>query len=400
MPVYKYNATDNNGNRRTGTVDARTDELAINLLKNQGFYVISLEKQKNTLFDQLLSFRGVPEGDLVTFTRQFSTMISSGLPIARALEVLADQTQNNQFKKILMDILRDIEGGASLSAAFGRFPTVFSPTYQALVNAGESSGKLDEILKRLALSMEADRELKAKFKGAMIYPAIVMVSMIGVFMMLMVFVIPKLADMYESLNVDLPIMTQFLISVSDFMAERFYVIIAAMVGAFFAIKHFVKTTSGKELISTVLFNAPIFGKINRLRDITIFTRTLSLLISSAIPIVEALKIVSNVVSSSYYKQGALEAAQVVEKGNSLSEYFKHNKNFPPLVGQMVNVGEETGQLDSVLGKIADYYNGETDHAVQGLSAALEPVILIMLGGMVGILIIAIITPIYQITTSI
>ena len=400
MPVYRYSATDNNGNRRSGTVDARTEELAVNLLKNQGFYVISMQKETSNFLENLIEARGVPDTELVTFTRQFSTMISAGLPIARALEVLAEQTQNSKFKRILMDILRDVEGGASLSAAFGRFPNAFSPTYQALVNAGESSGKLDEILKRLATTMEADRELKAKFKGAMIYPAIVMVSMIGVFFMLMIFVIPKLATMYESLNVELPVMTQVLITASDFMVERFYIILALMVAAFFGIRYFARTTTGKELISTVLFNAPIFGKINRLRDITMFTRTLGLLIASAIPIVEALKIVSNVVSSAFYKKGALDAAQVVEKGNSLSEYFKHNKDFPALVGQMVSVGEETGQLDEVLAKVAEYYNGETDHAVQGLSAALEPVILIMLGGMVGILIIAIITPIYQITTAI
>jgi type IV pilus assembly protein PilC len=400
MPIYKYSATDNNGSRKVGTVDARTEELAVNLLRNQGFYVINLDHQRLSIFEHLNELRGVGQGDIVTFTRQFSTMISAGLPISRALEVLAEQASNNSLKKIIFDVLRDVEGGAPLSTALGRFPRAFSPTYQALVRAGESSGKLDEILKRLANSMEADRELQAKFKSAMVYPAIVFIAMIGVFVMLMVFVVPKLADMYESLNVDLPWMTQVMIDVSGFMVKRFYVVIAAAVGLVFGIKTFLASEDGKRIFSTMMFNLPVFGKINRQREITQFTRTLGLLISSAIPIVEALKIVSNVVSNHQYRSGALEAATIVEKGGSLSEYFRYNKNFPALMGQMINVGEETGQLDSVLEKVASYFNGEVDNAVAGLSAALEPIILVMLGGMVGVLIISIITPIYKITTSI
>jgi type IV pilus assembly protein PilC len=400
MPVFSYSATDSNGNRKVGTVDARNEDLAVSLLKNQGFFVINLSKKKNSIMEEISGFIGVPEGEVVTFTRQFSTMISAGLPIARALEVLAEQSTNDSLKKILYDVLRDVEGGAPLSSALTRYPKVFSPTYQALVKAGESSGKLDDILKRLAVTMESDRDLKAKFKSAMIYPAIVMIAMVGVFIMLMVFVIPKLSAMYESLNVELPIMTQIMITVSDFMVDRFYVVIAVVVGVGFALRAFLRTAEGRELISTIAFTLPVFGKINRQRDMTMFTRTLGLMISSAIPIVEALKIVANVVSSTQYKQGALEAASVVEKGNSLSEYFKHNKHFPPLVSQMVSVGEETGQLDQVLDKVANYFHGEVDNSVAGLSAALEPIILVMLGGMVGIMIISIITPIYKITTSI
>ncbi|OGC57560.1 hypothetical protein A2976_00920 [candidate division WWE3 bacterium RIFCSPLOWO2_01_FULL_41_9] len=400
MPLYKYSATDSNGNRKVGTVDARNEELAVNLLRNQGFYVINLEKQKSTIFESMVNFRGVPETEVVTFTRQFSTMISAGLPLARALEVLAEQTNNQNFRRILFDVLRDVEGGASLSVSLARFPRTFNATYQALVRAGESSGKLDEILKRLAITMEADRDLKAKFRSAMIYPTIVFIAMIGVFIMMMVFVIPKLAQMYESLDVELPFITQVMIAVSDFMVERFYVVIGVAFAIFYGVKSYLKTEEGRQFISTMTFKLPVFGKINRQRDITQFTRTLGLLISAAIPIVEALKIVSGVVGSHQYKQGALDAAQVVEKGGSLSDYFKQNKNFPSLLGQMVSVGEETGQLDAVLDKVAGYFAGEVDNAVAGLSAALEPIILILLGSMVGLLIISIITPIYKITTAI
>lgn len=400
MPVYKYSGTDTNGKRKDGTVDARSQELAISLLKNQGLFVISLSLQKNSLFDQLKNLRGVPDNEVVAFTRQFSTMISAGLPMARALEVLADQTTHLGMKRLIIEVLRDIEGGAPLSAALARYPDQFGSTYQALVRAGESSGKLDEILRRLATTLEADRELKAKFKSAMIYPTIVFLAMIGVFIMLMVFVVPKLAEMYKSLSVELPFVTRAMIGVSDFMVKNIFILGGAAVAGFFIQRSFFKSPAGKELKSRIMFGLPVFGAINRLKDITSFARTLSLLVGSAIPIVEALKIVADVVDSSAYRNAAFEAAKVVEKGNPLSEYFKYNKIFPPLLAQMVGVGEETGQLDEVLDKVSNYFASEVDHSVEGLSAALEPIILIALGVMVGVLILSIITPIYKLTTSI
>lgn len=400
MPVYKYSGTDTNGKRKDGTVDARSQELAISLLKNQGLFVISLSLQKNSLLDQLKNLRGVPDNEVVAFTRQFSTMISAGLPMARALEVLADQTTHLGMKRLIIEVLRDIEGGAPLSAALARYPDQFGSTYQALVRAGESSGKLDEILRRLATTLEADRELKAKFKSAMVYPTIVFLAMIGVFIMLMVFVVPKLAEMYKSLSVELPFVTRAMIGVSDFMVKNIFILGGATVAGFFIQRSFFKSPAGKELKSRVMFGLPVFGAINRLKDITSFARTLSLLVGSAIPIVEALKIVADVVDSSAYRNAAFEAAKVVEKGNPLSEYFKYNKIFPPLLAQMVGVGEETGQLDEVLDKVSNYFASEVDHSVEGLSAALEPIILIALGVMVGVLILSIITPIYKLTTSI
>ncbi len=400
MPLFKYTATDTNGNRKEGTVDARSEELAVSLLKSQGFFVINVAEQKSGILGSISAVRGISESEIVAFTRQFSTMISAGLPISRALDVLAEQSPNKNFRIMMGSILRDVEGGSPLSASMGRYPKYFNPTYQALVRAGESSGKLDEILKRLAATMEANRELKAKFKTAMIYPTIVMIAMVGVFFLLMFTVVPKLAEMYESLNIDLPLPTKIMIAISDFMVHRFYIMALVIAGVVYLVKSFLKTETGRGYISRLMFSLPVFGRLNRLRDITQFSRTLGLLIGSAIPIVEALKIVSNVVANDYYKDAALSAATVVEKGGALSEYFKRNKEFPPLLGQMVGVGEETGQLDEVLEKVANYFNSEVDHAIEGLSASLEPFILIFLGSMVGLLIVSIITPIYKITTSI
>lgn len=400
MPVYTYTAKNTEGKQKTGTVDARSEASAVTLLKEQGLFVVGLQERRAGFMEKVMNIRGIPDTEVVTFTRQFSTMISAGLPLSRALEVLADQTVNVSMRKVLLDCLRDVQGGASLSNAFSRYPHVFSPTYIALVRAGEASGKLDEILKRLADNLEASRELRSKFKGAMIYPIIVLIAMIGVLVLMLVFVIPKLSQMYESLDAELPTITKVMIGVSDFFVSKWYLFVVLLVGGFFAAKSFLATDQGKELVARIFFNAPIFGKINKSKDITEFTRTLSLLLKSGISIVEALNIVSKVVTNPKYKEAALSAATAIEKGNSLSEYMKADRSFPPLISQMASVGEETGQLDEVLGRVADFFASETDHAVKGLSAALEPVILILLGGMVGVLIVSIIVPIYKITSSI
>lgn len=400
MSLYTYTAMDSKGGRRTGSVDARSQQAAVSLLKEQGLFVLTLNKKNDSIFESLLSFRGVPFGEVVAFTRQLSTMIGAGLSISKALGVLAEQATNLKFKKVLTEILRDVEGGASLASAFGKYEGVFPTTYQPLVQAGEASGKLDDILNRLADTMESQRELRAKFKSAMIYPTIIFLAMIGVFFMLMIFVVPKLADMYTSLNVDLPVTTQLMIDLSDFIINNLLLTLGGGVAFVLGIRYFLQTPNGKILINVLSFKAPVFGKLNGKRELTEFTRTLSLLLSSAVPIVESLHIVANVVQSTEFKKGSLDAAKSIETGGTLSNYLKSNDTFPPILGNMVATGEETGRLDEVLDRLADFFERETDHAVEGLSAALEPLILIMLGSMVGFLIISIITPIYKITSAI
>lgn len=400
MPVYTYTAKNISGTTISGSVDARSEETAVGLLKNQKLVVVSIQKKKEGLLDQIHIFGGVPQGDIVTFTRQLSTMVSAGLPISRALEVLSSQSQNERFRKIIFEILRSVEGGMSLSMSLAMYPEIFSTRYQALVRAGESSGKLDVILKRLATNMEAERELDSKFRSAMIYPSIVFIAMIGVFIILMIFVIPKLAEMYENLDVELPIMTQFMIGFSEFMVNYIYIIVIVLAGIFFGFRSYAKSEEGKKVISEIVSRLPIFGKIIKQKDYAQFSRTLSLLINSAVPIVEALDIVSTVMSNPSLKNAVLNASEAVEKGSSLSEYFRRSSAFPPILAQMSSVGEETGKMDEVLERVAVYYEGEVDHLVKGLSSALEPVILVMLGAMVGFLIISIITPIYKITSAI
>lgn len=399
MPIFNYTATDQYGRKVTGSVDSRSKEIAVGLIKQKNLYLLSIVEKKDSILDEVLNFRGIPKSELVSFTRQFSTMVSAGLPLSNALEVLVNQTENKSFKKILYDVLKSVEGGLPLSGALSRHPTVFTVTYQSLVNAGESSGNLDVILDRLATRLEEERELEAKFKGAMVYPIIVFITMIGVFFILMIFVIPKLADMYENLNVPLPFITQVMISSSRFMVDNVILMLLGFAGIIFGVRYFLKSPQGHQIFSEVMFVLPVFGKINRLRDLDQFTSTLALLLSSAVPIVESLNIVSDVVNNIAYKQAAKEAARQIERGMQLSEYFKTNSVFPPLVSQMAGVGQETGKMDEVLDKISKYFKNELDHLIRGLSAALEPIILVILGVMVGFLIVSIITPIYKITSA-
>ncbi len=400
MPIYKYNAVDEEGNKKTGKVDAKDKDSAVSLLKKEKLFIVSLEKAQTDIIKSLLSFRGISQDAVVSFTRQFSTMISAGLPMSRSLEVLIDQTENAKFRGVLSDVLKDVEGGVSFSDALAKYPDIFSNTYRALVGAGEASGNLHTVLNRLAETMEDERELKSKFVGAMIYPAIVVVAMVGVFILMMLLVVPKLTDMYESLDVPLPLPTKIMIAISDFMMNNTILMILVLVAAFIGFRYFMNTDFGKRILSEIAFKLPVFGNINKNKEITSFSRTLSLLINSAIPIVEALEISSSVVGSRDMKKATEDAAIYVKRGNSLSDYFRGNDAFPPLLGQMSGVGEETGKMDEVLERVAEYYEGETNSAIENLSAALEPIILVLLGSMVGLLIVSIITPIYNITTSI
>ena len=399
MPIFKYTALDEQGKKKQGTVDAKTKELAFGVLKKKNLFIVGIEQKQGDILEKLLSLRGVSQNELVSFTRQFSTMISAGLPMARSLDVLVSQMDSPKFRKILSNILRDVEGGLSLSDAMARFPDIFSTTYQALVRAGESSGNLDVILNRLATNLEADRALRSKFKGAMIYPVIVCIAMVGVFILMMVLVIPQLTNMYGSMDIELPLPTKVMIAISDFMINYTVVLLVMVAGIIMGIRYFKKTDFGRKFLSEVMFRIPVFGKINHSQEVTSFSRTLGLLIGAAIPIVEALYVVSEVVGSLEMKKATKDAALYVERGNTLSEFFRGNKTFPPLLAQMSGVGEETGKMDEVLERVAAYYEGETNSAISNLSAALEPIILVLLGSMVGLLIVSIITPIYNITTS-
>lgn len=397
--IFSFVAKDLSGTSRTGTVEAASKEFAIELLKNQNLVVVSIAEKQTSILEKLLEFGGVSETDVTVFTRQFATMINSGLPINKALLICHDQVENKNFKTIILEISKDIDSGTSLSGALGRFPMVFDPSYTSLVKAGESSGKLDITLQRLADSYESIRDLKSRLKSAMIYPAIVLIVMFIVIVVLIAYVIPQLTEIFSSLNQQLPWHTQLLVTLSSIFRGYWFIFITLLIGGLLFLRYFYSTEAGKSTIMRLLVRIPVFGKVLKQTETANYLRTLALLISSGIQITQALLIAAKVSSNPELVKASIEASGYVEKGNSLSDYLRSNPFFDPIVPSMVKIGEETGKIDELISKVADNYAQDSSYAIKGLSAALEPIILVILGISVGGIVLSVITPIYGLIGS-
>jgi type IV pilus assembly protein PilC len=326
-------------------------------------------------------------------------MLSSGLRLPQALEILCLQAKKQSLKNILQSVQKSVEGGSSLSVSLGKYPDVFDKTYIALLRAGEASGNLDKVTLRLSENLEKERELKGKIKGALVYPIIISLAMVGVFVIVMIFVIPKLTQMYASLNVDLPLPTKVMIAISNFMVKRWWALLLLIIGGVFGFAKFRKTASGRYHVARLVSFMPIFGGLSTQSQVAEFTRTLALLLSSGVPIVESLNIASDAASNPIMRDSLAKASNLVEKGLPLSDAIRRDKNFPEFVYQMCAMGEETGRMDDAFIKVSGYYEMEVDRIVKNLTTAMEPLIMVGLGAMVGILIISIITPIYKLTSS-
>ena len=400
MQTFRYTAIDNQSNPVSGKLTTVSKEQVANILREKGLIITNIEQVKEfNPFKGLQIFRGVPLMEKLIFTRQFATMISSGLPITHALKILESQAKNEIFKNALRDILSDIDGGASLQDAFSRHPNIFPRLYLSLLRAGEASGNLDEILDRLADSMQADSEFKGKIKGAMIYPALIVVLMFGVLILMMVFVIPKLTTVYKEFGVDLPITTRMIMAGSDILINFWWLIIIILIPLFVLYQRFSKTAGGREKIDSIKFNLPVFGKLLKNVQVANFTRTLGMLTASGIPILEGLDISKETLGNIHLQKGIEEVARKVEKGKSLAEPLRQDPNFPPLLAEMVAVGEQTGKIEEVLGKVADYFSADAGRTTENLASALEPIIMIVLGVVVGFLVISLVLPIYTLTSQ-
>ena len=326
-------------------------------------------------------------------------MITAGLPLTQAIDILFKQESDPRLRDIVGQLFRDVESGNTLNQSLAKYPEVFSRIYVNLVKAGEASGSLDKVLTRLADNEEKMREFKSQVKGAFIYPIIVVVVMIIVFVVMMVFVVPKLTSMYKDLGAELPLPTKILIGLSDVFTHQFYIPLILAIAAVGFYRYFSKTDVGIRQMAELQFKIPVFGKLRKQSELTEFSRTLSLLVSAGIPILEALSIVSDAIDDPIYRDALKDAARQVERGASLSTPLKADPHFPPLLSQMVAVGEETGKLDEVLMKVSNFFESETEIALKGLTSALEPMIMIFLGVLVAALVISIILPIYKLTSS-
>lgn len=401
MRQFTYNAKDQQGISKNGIVEAADEKQAASILRERGLLVISVKSNagNSSLNTMMNRFNKVGQSEIANFTRQLSTMITAGLPLTEALGILKAQTTNKNFALIQDSLLRDIEGGAALADSLAKHPATFSKIYISLVRAGETSGLLDAVLARLAENLEKEREFRAKTRGALIYPIIVIIAIVVVMFIMMIFVIPRLTGMYKEMGVELPGPTLFLISMSNFFVNFWWLMIAVGVGAYFAYKQYAKTAIGQRKIDEISYKVPVFGKIKQQTALTEFSRTLGLLVGAGIPILEALNIVSDSVGNRVYYDAIKQAAKDVEHGAPLSVPISRDKAFPPILSQMVKVGEETGKLDEVLMKISKYFESETENLIKNLTTALEPFILIFLGLGVAFLVLSIILPIYKLTSS-
>lgn len=400
MQKFSYSAVDSNGIPQSGLIQANSQNQAVQILRNRGLIVTDVkEKRELDVGQYVAQFRGVPALEKIVFTRQLSTMIGSGLSITLALRILQGQAKNAMFKEALGDVLRDIDGGASLHDAMSKHEDIFERLYLSLIKVGEASGKLDEILDRLAEMMEKDKKFKSKVKGAMIYPIIIVLVMLGVLAVMFLFVIPRLADLYEELDADLPLITQLMIDASDLFVSFWWLAILLAVGAFFGFKQLVKNEDVRETIDELKLRVPVFGSLSREVQLTSFTRTLSMLVESGIPLLEALSISKETISNKIFRDGVDMAAAAVEKGKPLGETFQSNPVFPAIMSEMVIAGEQTGKLDEVLVKVSQYFESEATNKTENLASAIEPIVMVVLGVMVGFLVVSLILPIYSLTSQ-
>ncbi|KKT76853.1 MAG: Type II secretion system protein [Microgenomates group bacterium GW2011_GWB1_44_8] len=390
---FRYVAKDPSGKTIKGTVDAQDSKSAAGVLRDKKMLTINLVEDKGLLDmgDFSLKFGGVSVSDMANFTRQLSTMITAGLPLTDALSLLRLQS-GPKLSPVVSAILLDVQSGVSLSEAMGKHPQAFSKVFVSLVKAGEAAGVVETILNRLADNLEKSRE-------AMIYPVIVLLGMVGVMMVMMVVVVPKLTEVYKQFNADLPVATKTVIAISDFMVNYWFIVIILMGGLVAGGVAYLKTPVGKRWWDDLLYKIPIVGPLSKQVMMTELTRTLALLVGAGVSVVEALNIVADALGNVVIESEIKLIAKRVEKGFPISISFSESGHFPPIAGQMIAVGEETGKLDDVLTKLSSYFESESEQKVKGLTAAIEPLIIILLGIGVGFLIFAIILPIYDITNK-
>ena len=399
MPVFLWEGTTRKDEVKKGEMEA-IDEVAVRgLLRRQGYKSIEIRKKPKDLLEYLPFLQGrVKEKNIVVFCRIFSTMINAGLPLIQCLELLAQQEENKVFAKIIRTIKEDIEGGTSLTDALKKYPKVFDDLFVNLIAAGEAGGMLDIILGRLSNYLEKVMKLKKRVKSAMTYPAAVLVISFGVVALLLLKIIPVFQKMFEGMGGQLPGPTMMLITASEFAQNYFYVIIIILVVIYIAFNRFYKTEKGRWLVDSLTLKAPVFGPLLKKVAVAKFSRTLSTMMSSGVPILEGLSIVSKTSGNKVIEDALLKTRQSISEGRTIAEPLAETGIFPAMVVQMIAVGEATGALDTMLTKIADFYDDEVDSAVDAMTALLEPVMMVFLGGLVGGMIIAMYLPIFKLAS--
>ncbi|MGH7251996.1 MAG: type II secretion system F family protein [Nitrospiraceae bacterium] len=404
MATFTYVGKTRQGAVKKGDLTAKTREEAAEQLRKQNVIVSSLlEKAPEGIMQRMSLGGGVTDKEIAVFTRQFATMINAGLPLVQCLEILSTQSDNKVFGKTIAEIKFDVESGSTFADALKKHPTVFDELYVNLVHAGEVGGLLDTILGRLAKHIEKAMKLKTQIKGAMVYPAAIMGVAVIVITVLMIFVIPIFARMFLEMSggkVGLPFATQLVIDMSNFMKDNILFLLMGAAAVVYAIKRYYGTPKGRLVMDRFFLKLPVMGDLIRKAAVAKFTRTLGTLITSGVPILEGLTITSKTAGNKVVEGAILMARQSISEGKTVAEPLAKSGVFPNMVTHMISVGEATGALDAMLGKIADFYDDEVDSAVAALTALLEPMMMVFLGTIIGFIVIAMYLPIFKMAAAI
>lgn len=399
MPTFVWKGRTASGASANGEIAAGSQADVVAALRQKKIIPTSIkvkeEKKKLTLFGGRVSGRA-----LAVFTRQFSTMLNAGLPLLTCLEILGKQTESPALRKVLLEVRGDVEGGLSLADALRRQPKVFDNLYVNMVESGETGGALDVILMRLATYLEKTAALMRKIRGAMIYPVIISLVAVGAIAVMLLFVLPIFARMFEGVGAELPAMTRLVMGISAFAQIWAIPGTIIFIAAFTILRRWHKTESGAKAMDPLFLKVPVFGDLTRKQSIARFSRTLSTLLSSGVPIIDALEITARSAGNWVVEDAILRARISIKGGENIADPLTKTSVFPPMVTQMIAIGEASGGLDEMLSKVADFYDDEVDQAVENLTSALEPIIMVVLGGIVGFLVISMYLPIFQLAGTI
>jgi type IV pilus assembly protein PilC len=396
MPQYTYTARAVNGELKSATIDAPSRDDVIKQLRQLKLNVVKIDEGTA---NRKKRGGSIKMRDVVIFTRQFSTMINAGLPLVQALDILATQSENPALKDVTRQVVFDVESGNTLADAMRKHPRAFSDLYVNMVAAGEAGGILDTILMRLAVFMEKNDALVRKVKGAMIYPGVIISVAAIAITVLLIFVIPTFETMFASANIALPLPTRIVIGISRGLKSYWYIVIGAAMGIYFAIRNYYRTAGGKLTIDKLLLKMPVLGDVLRKSAVSRFTRTLGTLISSGVSILDGLEITAKTSGNRVIQDAIMESRSSIAGGDTIAAPLKKSAVFPPMVISMIAVGEQTGGLDEMLTKIADFYDEEVDAAVSGLLALMEPLMIVFLGVVVGGMVVAMYLPIFDMVNA-
>lgn len=413
MAMYQYKALDKGGKEVRGSIDATGEEAVVERLRSMGYFATEISRVRAgvgqmdladlpivRMIGKILTRGTVGLKDLSAFTRQMATLIGAGLPLLRSLQILHEQVENKNLKEAIRSIVEGVESGSTLSEAMAKHPRIFNRLYVNMIKAGEIGGALEQVLERLALFSEKAAAIRSKVKGAMWYPIVVICIATGVVTIILTFVVPKFAKMFEDLGGHLPVLTQYLINFSNWIVSNWWKPLAAIIGTIIALRMFGTTSTGAYVLDRIKLRIPVFGAIIRKSAVARFARTFGTLLDTGVPILQTLSIVKDTSGSEVIARAVVEMHASIRDGDTVHEPMKAFPVFPPLVVHMIAVGEETGSLDKMLIKVAEAYEREVDDAVDGLAKLIEPLLIVGLGGVIGTIVVALYLPIFTVANQI